>query len=166
MAARSRRSEGFRCPSWVLALVALAACSPGPSTVPDGGAPDAAWVDVVDDDAGPIVRVSDIGAPCSQNGDCSAQTPQAACWTQSIGGASVTISFPGGYCVLACGSQADCPNDSVCVLLGGAGLCLQRCERTADCRADAGYCCFGDPFAANLAVCGAVDAQHQSACAP
>jgi hypothetical protein len=150
--------------SLVLPLLA-AAC--GSSSAHDAGAPDAAWNDVLDTDAGPIVRVSDIGNACTQNGDCSVQTTNAACETQPIAASAVTISFPDGYCILACDSVDGCPADSACVLVpGGVGICLEKCLSTSECRVDAGYCCIGDPFAANVSVCGAVDPDHQSACAP
>lgn len=63
-------------------------------------------------DAGP--PPSNVGASCATDGDCR-------------GPADLCITELGGYCSLVCGSDADCPSDSVCIDLG-TPVCLRACD--------------------------------------
>ncbi|MFO0554393.1 MAG: hypothetical protein U0271_38785 [Polyangiaceae bacterium] len=47
-------------------------------------------------------------------------------------------SFPDGVCTVACSSDADCPEDSVCISTSG-GICLLPCDTNDECRP--GYVC-------------------------
>lgn len=67
-----------------------------------------------------------VGGPCAA-GDCA-------------GGSTCLIDtmHPGGTCTVVCTTQADCPDETVCVQESG-GTCLLACTSASDCRD--GYGC-------------------------
>jgi hypothetical protein len=63
------------------------------------------------------------------------------CTADSCAGGSTCLidtMHPGGTCTIACTSQADCPDGTVCVQESG-GTCLLACSTASDCRD--GYGC-------------------------
>lgn len=56
-----------------------------------------------------------IGAACTRNSDCDER-----CYDDQG-------SFPGGFCSVACRSDADCPSDTACVDKAG-GVCMFLCS--------------------------------------
>lgn len=70
-----------------------------------------------------------VGAQCGSNEDCNQDTePPLGCLT----------GFKGGYCGLSgCTSDADCPDDAVCVTHTDAvNYCFRACDDKADCNAN------------------------------
>ncbi len=73
----------------------------------------------------------DVGARCDTNDECSGR-----CLT---GG-----DYPGGFCTVACDSDADCTGGSVCVDVEG-GICLFPCGAAGDCAfLGAGWSCMDE----------------------
>lgn len=71
-----------------------------------------------------------VGGRCMADRDCSHRC--------LMGG-----DFPGGYCSLACSTDADCPGGTVCIEKEG-GVCLLKCDLPADCASlGDGYGCKG-----------------------
>jgi hypothetical protein len=63
-----------------------------------------------------------IGAACTANGQC--ENEKLTCLTQ----------FKGGYCgASGCTANADCPEGSICVALGGTNYCFRTCTEKAEC---------------------------------
>ncbi len=60
-----------------------------------------------------------IGASCGRDSDCDERCYQDP------------DSFPGGFCSIACRSDADCPSDTACIEKAG-GVCLYLCSEV-DC---------------------------------
>ena len=70
-----------------------------------------------DDAIGP-----DVGASCASNNECS----------QRCLGVTDPGDYPGGFCTLACATDADCSNGSICMRKSG-GVCLLPCTITNNC---------------------------------
>lgn len=72
------------------------------------------------------------GAPCATGLGCSLDDPD------------ISSLFPGGYCTKDCGSDADCPGDSVCRKFPSVAksICVGSCSHPSDCRFNAGYDCY------------------------
>ena len=68
-----------------------------------------------------------VGGPCVVGSECYVDSFCQAGW-------------PGGYCVQACSSDADCPDGSVCTE-EEPGVCLVACASDAECRSEEGYVC-------------------------
>lgn len=68
-----------------------------------------------------------VGGPCTTTSGCAASSQ---CETDG--------DFPGGTCVVACSSDAQCPDGTRCISSKG-GVCLLTCTTEADCRS--GYPC-------------------------
>ena len=79
------------------------------------------------------------GKECSDNGDCGPGT--CAMMVQGLDG--MQAMAPGGYCMGACATDADCGSGGSCVQAGfgmmGMGLCYKDCMADTDCRE--GYVC-------------------------
>lgn len=61
----------------------------------------------------------ELGALCEESDDCDDR-----CLTGD--------RYPGGFCSVTCGNDADCPSGAACVDREG-GVCLYECARPADC---------------------------------
>jgi hypothetical protein len=80
-----------------------------------------------------------VGAPCESTDDCG---PELGCISPGYG-------YPGGYCMVGCASDADCPQgqnwSSSCCPADIAGLsqavCTLDCVDGGDCREAEGYEC-------------------------
>lgn len=75
-----------------------------------------------------------VGARCDVTSDCDHRclAPEE--------------DFPGGFCTVECSSNADCPDDTVCVEKEG-GVCLFSCLDNGDCAfLGAGWTCHEDPL--------------------
>lgn len=68
-----------------------------------------------------------VGGSCSSNEMCDE-------------GLTCDTAIPGGYCTTSCsttGSTSECPEDSVCDTVSGAGVtCVKICKTAEDCRGD------------------------------
>lgn len=88
---------------------------------------------------------ADIGAGCESDEDC-------------LEGLECLEELPQGMCSQPC--DDDCPNDTLCVDLSGAGYCFAQCETNDDCRdgyaCSLGYCdlpCSADEECPEQALC-------------
>ena len=69
-----------------------------------------------------------VGARCDSNADCDqkCETPSTA--------------WPGGFCTVLCDSNANCPDNTVCVDEDG-GICVFTCAADPDCTFLGAYSC-------------------------
>lgn len=62
-----------------------------------------------------------VGAACADDSDCA-------------GGLQCDLTFEGGYCgSRGCGTNADCPADSLCIVDGDSSYCARTCAAETDC---------------------------------
>ncbi len=82
-----------------------------------------------------------VGDACANDASCAGGT-QGGCEEPASG-------FKGGYCTLACTSDAQCSAGSQCIV--ASGICLKNCTTDTDCRGN-GYQCFD--IGTGTSVCG------------
>ena len=73
---------------------------------------------------------------CEEGADCDA--PADGCWHVTLVRSDGTTG-DGALCTAACVTDADCPEEGVCLAIDGdpdrVFLCWQRCETSSDCYA-------------------------------
>jgi hypothetical protein len=74
----------------------------------------------------PNTQILPIGSRCTSDSECG--TSPYTC---------ETTNYPNGYCDKTCGSDTDCPSDSVCYV----NHCRRTCATASDCRQAEGYVC-------------------------
>jgi hypothetical protein len=106
-----------------------------------GGAAGAAGVGGAAGAGGSSVTPGEVGAPCTQDGDCTA--PGAACLKDSEG-------WPNGYCTVVDCKAGSCPTGSECFeTSSGNTYCLDLCTTSSECAE--GYACH--PAGACIPAC-------------
>ena len=89
-----------------------------------------------DDDNGEEADILGVGAQCSADSDCYQESEDAGAADAASGiQQSCLKQFRGGYCgVVDCGSDADCPEASVCVAHSdGQNYCFRSCTDKPEC---------------------------------
>lgn len=67
----------------------------------------------------PVSRA--VGARCDRSAECDER-----CLAPGE-------DWPGGFCTVTCDSDGDCPEDTVCIVEGEAGVCAFRCDTDPGC---------------------------------
>ncbi len=70
----------------------------------------------------------DVGARCDTNADCNSK-----CEVPSA-------DWPDGFCTVLCDSNANCPENTVCIEEDG-GICAYTCAADPDCTFLGAYSC-------------------------
>lgn len=82
-------------------------------------------------------RAESAYGQCRSTATCNESTPLCIAFRNSAHGNNVPL------CTRACATNAECPENGVCVeiLAGGyRSLCMQRCVASANCPVTGGFC--------------------------